>query len=247
LLELISKIYSCRKKNKCLNNRVDCFYPEAFLGNLNAKFAIVGINPSGRGDLSFSSFDDYVDFCKEALDEEELRDHIWPRGFLAAYRMLVDAEATVDDFNENVVILNVVKCSTTPSWGDLPFSAKWAKEEAKNKCKVYLIQQLTEIQPQVILTHGRPACDFMIDLIRKGTNYDVDSSSCDLSTLAELNLQNVPDQNRLSNHWVSGTSKEGQKTLFLFNTQLSLNQVAMHNLNLNLKEKQSLVKRFLQL
>jgi len=239
---LIEEMYSCRCQQDCLKEYVDCLFPEPFIGNLHARFAIIGSNPGSYGSpIDFKDVKDYSDyyekhFFESAPEEEWVKS--WPKGYLEAYKLLVNHEASLADFNRDAIILNVVKCSTDINWGRLP---KWTKEEAKNNCIGYLIQQLENLRPRVILTHGRFACNTIIGLLRDERKYQVEAalSSCNLNTLSGLNMNN------LLRNYIIAKNEDRKESLFLFNKHLSFYGSAMYRLKQNLDEKKLLVEKML--
>jgi hypothetical protein len=207
-IKVMKELYSCRIcQDTCLKDRVGFPFPEPFLGNPNAKFAIVGVNPSHivysdspdyfRWIRFFeNNIENYLNYYKQfRLSLKEYKEWQWVKGYVGAYNMLtnrspmLDDSSKVDDFNENVIILNIIKCSTAGISG-IP---KRDLETAKNYCIGYLLRQLAIIQPRVILSHGRPASNAIIEILKSGTNYRVDekTSSCNTNTLAGLSMDEI--------------------------------------------------------
>jgi uracil-DNA glycosylase len=237
--ELIEQIYSCRSRHNCLKEWANCHVPEPFIGNLHSRFAIIGANPGSYGgqQRSFKNLTDYVnyhekEFCKSAFD--------WVEDYCEAYSMLVNPGANLTVFNENAIILNVIKCSTKIKLSEIP---KLDKEQAKNNCIDYLIQQLENMQPSIILAHGRFACDAIMGILRSGTNYEVDEkmSSHSISTLQGLSMEEI------SREYIIAKNKKGRKTLFLFNWHLSWWGKAKKRLNYNIEQKRRIINELLSM
>jgi hypothetical protein len=179
-------------------------------------------------------------FFADAPEEEWIK--TWPKGYLEAYRLLMDKpHAHLSDFNKNVMILNVIKCSTKKGLSKVP---KCDREKAKNNCKGYLIRQLENTQLRVVLSHGRFASNTIIEILRDASNYKVSKISSfspptfnNINTLAELKMDD------LSNHYIYGEDKEEHNILFLFNKHLSFYGSAIHRLKQNLEKKRTIVKK----
>jgi hypothetical protein len=208
---------------------------------LHPKFVIIGANPSSyEGEQRrFIDVTDYINYHEKKFFEgasEEDWVKRWAKGYLEAYRILMNNPyAHLSDFNKNAIILNVIKCSTRIKLSNIP---KWDKEEAKNNCIDYLIQQLENMQPPIVLSHGRFACDAVIGMLRDKTDYKVDVlSSRDLDTLSKLTMSDR------SNHYALARNQQGHEALFLFNKHLSFFGSAMYRLKQNLGKKRTLVKR----
>lgn len=255
-IKVMKELYSCRIcQDTCLKGRVVFPFPEPFLGNLNAKFAIIGANP---GPIVYPSSPDYfrlirffennienyLNYYKQfRLSLKEYKEWQWVKGYVEAYNILtnrspmLDDSSKVDDFNKNVIILNIIKCSTTGISG-IP---KRDLETAKNYCIGYLLRQLAIITPRVILSHGRPSSNAIIEILKTGTNYRVDekTSSCNTNTLAGLSMDEI------SREYIIAKNEKGRKTLFLFNWHLSWWGKAKKRLNSNIKRKREKIKELL--
>ena len=164
--------------------------------------------------------------------------------YLEAYKMLVNPNARTAEFNDDAIILNTVKCSTSIEWHKLP---KLAKEEAKNNCICYLTRQLEAIQPKVILSHGKFTCCTIINMLRNGTKYTVVSTSRDIDTLAK-EIHTRPNYiDEISKEYVIAKNGNEHKTLFLFNWHLSRYWIAVNSLKKNIEGKKRIVNQVLSM
>lgn len=106
--ELIEDLFSCHGRHDCLKKWVDCPFPEPFIGNLRARFAIIGANPGRRTGLSFRNVREYASFYeRDASDLLGLKEK--QNGYLEAYRMLVNPKARTAEFNGDAIVLNFHK------------------------------------------------------------------------------------------------------------------------------------------
>lgn len=248
--EIIKKLYSCDICQKtCLKDWTSFRFPEPFLGSLHPSFVIVGINPSEPSpaehraalERKFKDEEGYLSYYLSEegrkVSEDDLR--VWARGYLEAYRMLVDKESTLDDFNKDAMILNVIKCPTK-SIREIPENAI---ETARVNCLGYLIGQLIAIQPKIVLSHSKFPCKTIMKMLEDGTNYKVDteSSSCGVDDLAKLRLQQ--SMTNVSREKIIAKSQSGDRTLFLFtNLHLSRWMFAKKSLNTNIEEKRKIIE-----
>jgi hypothetical protein len=211
-------------------------FPEPLIGNCKARFAILGTNP-GCSDETFANKKAYVDYYSDSkrcgLDLKEC----WQIGYFLAYDRLVNSESTLDDFNDDAVILNVIKCSTR----NVEEICRSDLQEAKENCKHYLVRQLEAIRPRIILSHGKFACSSTIDILSDKKKYAIvsDSSSCSVNMLAEKSMDEI------SKYHVMAENEHGQRILFLFNKHLSFCPIAMESLQEDLTEKKRLVSTLL--
>jgi len=233
-------LYSCRIcQSTCLEDLICCPFPEPLIGNWKASFAIVGINP-GPSSGNFEDLNQYIAYysnskeCGLILDPEKR----WQIGYVKAYTLLFsrpgNTELAIDDFNENAVILNVIKCSTA----DASKIRGQRLEMAKANCIDYLARQLEIIKPKVILTHGKPSCLAMIDVLKNETKFTIVSTSSDksINTLAE-EMRRPYSMDEISKEYIEAKSENGHRTLFLFNKHLSYCGPAAKSLDKKLEEK----------
>jgi uracil-DNA glycosylase len=235
--KITEELYLCDKcQNTCLKDKVCSKFPEPLIGNCQARFAILGINP-GRSDRTFADEKEYVDYYSDSkrcgLDLKEC----WQIGYFLAYNRLVNSESTLDDFNKDAVILNVIKCSTE----NIREICRNDLQKAKENCKDYLARQLEAIKPKVILSHGKFACSSTIDMLRHEKKYAVvsDSSSCSIDALAQKNMDEI------SKEHIMLENEDRCRILFLFNKHLSLCPIAMESLDKNFPKKSKLVSDLL--
>lgn len=97
------------------------------------------------------------------------------------------------------------------------------------------------MQLPIVLSHGRFATDWIIEMLRNETNYTVEnqSSSCDLDKLSGMSVSE-----RASQYMLAG-NREGHRALFLFNKHLSYTGIAKHSLEQNLCKKRAQVENML--
>lgn len=152
-------------------------------------------------------------------------------------QFLLFLELTLDDFNEHAVILNIIKCSTK----DIREISKNDIKTAKANCIGYLTRQLETMQPKVILSHSRFACETTIEFLKNGTTYRIDVASRDVGTLARKMREGKPIMDEISKEYVIAKNGSGHRILFLFNKHLSRYGPAMKSLNKNMEEKRRII------
>jgi len=243
IIKVMKELHSCRIcQDTCLRGMVCCPFPEPLIGNWQASFALVGINP-GPSTHDFEDLNRYIAHYsnpkKCGLDLKER----WQRGYFEAYKRLVNQESTLDDFNKHAVILNIIKCSTV----DISKIRGQRLELAKANCIGYLTRQLEAIEPKVILTHGKFSCCAITDMLRNRTKYTVISTSCDIDTLAKEIHTRPHYIDEISKEYVIAKNGDGRKTLFLFNWHLSRYGIAVNRLKKNIEQKKRIVKQMLSM
>jgi uracil-DNA glycosylase len=245
LKELIEEIYSCRSSHNCLKEWVDCRVPEPFIGNLHSSFAIIGTNPGSyeNQQKSFKDLTEYVNYYEKEFYKSASH---WIKRYCEAYRMLVNPDADLTVFNENAIILNVVKCSTSIKWSKLP---EEAREEARSNCNCinYLVRQLGKMQPSVILAHGKPACIAIMDMLKDDTKFRSVStySGKGINKLAkEIRLPN--SMNGISEEIIQAKNENGRRIGFLFNKHLSIWGPARNSLEKNEGNKKTMIDDLLR-
>jgi len=252
--ELIRQLYSCRVcLNTFLKGEVGFPFPEPFLGNPNASFAIIGANP-GVGSFDFnywlrffeSDIKNYVNYYQNdaKISLESYKE--WAKGYVEAFVTLVNPNSTVDlaskldSFNKSAIILNIVKCATKK------MPSKKVCELAKSNCLGYLIRQLEAIQPIIILSHSRFACKTIIEILKNSQTVVDDTSHKTLDTLARKMREGAPIMNEISKEYIIVKNRSGRKTLFLFNWHLSWYERALKSLENNIEQKKRIIEDLLQ-
>lgn len=162
----------------------------------------------------------------------------WAKGYIEAYSKLiapknVPVNDAVSCFNENAAILNIIKCATPNVKGISPLNL----EKAKKYCLKYLLKQLDYMEPRIVLSHGRFACNTILDLLRIGH-----FGSCDVNSVDKI--KQLP-MNEISKEYVIA-DQNGRETLFMFNKHLSYLGPAIASLNSNIEEKRKIAEKFVQ-
>jgi uracil-DNA glycosylase len=175
MMELVRRILECPARNK------DCpvarrfretaegpLIPETYLGSPRAKFIIVGFNPgmtynregkpislwsSAMSDFSSACFDDfyvktYMDRIKDYLTDPFLKD-TWQ----------YDRACKIFNYspeNDEVMITNLAHCPTK-KWGDLDEDEQ---NEIFRRCHQFCEDIIGEVDPQLVLLHGRTVVEF---------------------------------------------------------------------------------------
>jgi len=248
--EIVRELYSCPKR-QCPLNGVGFSSkgrPEPFLGSLQQPtLAIIGINPGKKDETtSENRFWDENSYLECYLSEEgkcrkALIDR-WTLGYLVAYKILIKndlnkpAEENLDEFNNRVTKLNIIKCPTR----EKPLNKQL--DEARNNCLPYLIDQLKQLQPRVILFHSRFACSTAVEMIRSGV-YNLHNASRDLDDLDDPSKVNMDD---ISSEFIIARDWNDRKTLFLFNWHLSWSGRACKGIKNGLEKKHEIIKEILK-
>lgn len=222
--EYLKDLFSCHKCHDMLEPTTK--FPEPFLGNIRANFAIVGINP-GENESTFKNIDKYINYYYHIAKLDNKR---WTKGYYEAYKRLMNQKATYKDFNDNTVILNIIKCATKkkPSKKVLDFS--------KNNCKLFLMKQLKQIKPKVVLVHSRFSCDFFDEFLHDGHTFRILQKSY-TKKLSEISMDDI------SKEYLIAKDNSGRKILFLFNKHLSYYGPSMKSLEVNIDKKRRLIKK----
>jgi hypothetical protein len=208
------------------------------IGNWEAKFAIVGINPGSSEDCKWKC-DEYISYYSNPQKCGLGSKDGWRRGYFEAYRMLVTRELTIDNFrnfNENAVILNIIKCSTE----NIRKLDGKRYESARKNCIGYLKRQLDLILPKVILVHGKSPCVEIIDMLKDNSRYKVVKSTTAIDVLTAKIIKPY-SMDTIGKEWVLAKDNSGREVLFLFNWHLSRWGPAKKSLEQNLEEKRRMI------
>jgi len=221
---------------------VCCRFPEPLIGNWKASFVIVGINP-GPSSGDFKDSNQYIAYYSNPKKCGLKSQEGWQRGYLEAYRRLVNPELSndeaIDHFNSHAAILNIIKCSTV----DASKLRGQRYESAKTNCIGYLEKQLELISPKIILTHGKKPCIEILDMLKSKSKYVEVQSSTNINILAEK-IKDSYSMDRIlpTIKYITAKDREGREVLFLFNKHLSRWGPAQKSLKQDLEEKQRRVK-----
>ncbi len=233
ILRLLSNCRAC-KETRLLGE--DCSYlPEALIGSWHPLLAIVGINPGDGVPDPSSVGETYASFYSyRPLWEGNTG---WAKGYIKAYKTLIVPKAhpideVIGNFNQHGAILNVIKCGT-PNVKDI---SNDSLEAARSNCVQYLLKQLDYMQPKIILSHGRFACNTMLELLRNGNFGDCNTHLID--KLLQMSMGEISGEHVIATRY-------DKKTLFLFNKHLSYYGPAIRSLNANLEEKVAIIRKII--
>jgi hypothetical protein len=211
------------------------YIPEPLIGSWHPTLAIIGTNP---GEYGVDPAEFGTTFVEYYLNRRLDSNTTWERGYVEAYFMLMEPKNASRNgllyrFNANAAILNVIKCAT-PNSKDISIVNL---ENAKNNCLKYLLTQIEYMQPNVILSHGRFACDTTLELLGNG-HFGV----CDVA--AANRIMQLPMDEKSNELLIA--NQNGRETLFLFNRHLSIFGPAIKALNSNLEEKRRVIGKFIK-
>jgi uracil-DNA glycosylase len=188
MMELEKEIFECSqpeyKGNICPvakkfkeNNKGERPIPEAYLGNPESKFMIIGVNPGQSTNYLCADFGVYQTQIRGFLKDPTK----WSRargGWV--YDDVIEIFGYPSREEGGVIITNLVHCPT-PSWAK-NVKGKWKlseeeKQESIKLCGPFCLDLIKKINPELVLLHGPDAIRFFSD--RYGWNIK-DPNSIDM-------------------------------------------------------------------
>ena len=175
--------------------------PEAYLGNPQSKFMIIGINPGQCENYLENNFEAYQHQIRGFLKSPQ-----WKSSWTWDYAVeIFDYPSRQKD---GVIITNLVHCPT-PSWRREK-EEKWQlSDEEKQKslelCTQFCLEIIGKVDPELILLHGLDTVKFFSK--HCGWNIDKNAENKDIHGLVKM------CDNRafvLSRHLTSMCFKKGQ-------------------------------------
>jgi hypothetical protein len=143
------------KENNKGNPKGDVPIPEAFLGNPQSRFMIIGINPGASENyIKCKNFEEYQKWIREHLPS------FWQ------YHYATEIFGNLPLKQGGGIVTNLVHCST-PSWRRQK-EREWQlseleKEKSLELCSQFCIEMIERVDPELILLHGLDTVRFFAD------------------------------------------------------------------------------------
>jgi hypothetical protein len=147
------------KENNKGNPKGDVPIPEAYLGNPEARFMIIGINPGQCENYLENNFEAYQHQIRGFLKSPQ-----WKSSWTWDYAVKIFGYPSRQE--DGVLITNVVHCPT-PSWRRQK-EEKWRLSEEEKQmsielCNHFCFEIIEKVNPELILLHGLDTVRFFAD------------------------------------------------------------------------------------